>query len=40
MSYSKIVGQKEEVLFIYYLLPALVALYIRKKVVHRDHHAV
>lgn len=40
MSYSKIVGQKEEVLFICYLLPALVALFLRKKVVDREHHAV
>ena len=31
---------KEEVLFICYLLSALFALYIRKKVVHREHHAV
>ncbi len=40
MSYSKIVDQKEEVLFICYLLSALFALYLRNKVVHRDHHAV
>lgn len=40
MSYSKIVGQKEEVLFICYLLSALFALFLRKKVVHREHHAV